>query len=247
MIPEGSPVYTAQGVMYERENRRRPPESERRGRPAPPPRKKKKAFNFDKFILGVKTFFIRLGIMILAFLVLGAWWYGSVFHSEASRRRGQVTFVMEDTGSYTEKAKSAYRGDVLYVDLTEISSWLGMVSVGSVSSMRFICTGGPSDSSSGKGGEEYAIFTDRSQTVIINGRSIILEDVCRTEDSHILVPLSFVETYMSGITVERDLKGTRVEIVPEGAGDEESEEETEVKVSFKVKGPVTIAPVEYPE
>ena len=63
VVPEGSPVYTAEGIMYDRGPQRRPQQNRR---PAPPPpKKKKKIFNKEKFLLGVKTFFVRLGIMLL--------------------------------------------------------------------------------------------------------------------------------------------------------------------------------------
>ena len=161
---------------------------------------------------------------------------------------------MEDVGFYSEKAAAAYRGDVLYVDFTEISQWFDMISVGSVGAMRFIVRDGVSDTSSGKGGEEYVIFMNGQSTVIINGQSIILESECRNAGSHILVPLSFVENYMRGIEVEKDPKGHNIVFSPEGDDSEEKKDKDEkdqekavIHVSFKVKGTVGIAHVEYPE
>ncbi|MBQ3528303.1 MAG: hypothetical protein IJA52_07125 [Clostridia bacterium] len=251
VVPEGSAVYTAEGILYERNTQRRPAPQRK---PAEPPKRKKKRFNKEKFLLGTKTFFVRLGVMILVFSLLLGWWYFTTFYSDSSKRRGEVSYSMEDVGFYSEKAAAAYRGDVLYVDFTEISQWFDMISVGSVGAMRFIARDGVSDTSSGKGGEEYVIFMNGQSTVTINGQSIILEAECRNAGSHILVPLSFVENYMRGIEVEKDPKGHNVVFSPEGDDSEEKKDKDEkdqemavIHVSFKVKGTVGIAHVEYPE
>lgn len=209
----------------------------------------KKTFDKEKFLFWVKTFFIRLGVMLLIVAVLGYGWYRKDFFSETEERKGSVTFSLENVGSYTSKAALAYRGDVLYCDFTEIAKWLGMVSVGSVNSMRFICTEGVSETSSGKGGEEYAIFTSGSTTVQVNGVSVILEAPCRTVDSHIWIPLSFVENYVSGVVCDRGAKGTDIVFSPEGINTEELEKDEEIviKASYKVKAQNAIAHVAYPE
>lgn len=264
VVPEGSPVYTAQGRMYEgnrngqrpgadprrndpRHQRRRPPER----RPAP----KKKKFNKEKFFHGIKTFFVRLLTMLLIVGLVGFWWYRAEFFSSNSSRSGKVTFYMEDIGEYTVKAAEAYRGDVLYVDFSEISQWFGMVSVGSVNSMRFICIDELSETSAGMGGEEYAIFTSGSTNAVVNGVSISLEDVCRTVDSHIWIPLSFVENYMSGVECDRGPSDSDVVFAPEGAGDKDkdedekkdNDEDEKLTVSYKIKSQNPLSPIEYPQ
>ena len=162
---------------------------------------------------------------------------------------------MEDIGEYTVKAAEAYRGDVLYVDFSEISQWLGMVSVGSVNSMRFICIDELSETSAGTGGEEYAIFTSGSTNAVVNGVSISLEDVCRTVDSHIWIPLSFVENYMSGVECDRGPSDSDVVFTPEGAGDKDkdedekkdNDEDEKLTVSYKIKSQNPLSPIEYPQ
>ena len=274
IIPEGSPVYTAEGRMYEgqRPPRRRPPENGRdpqrrpapqnqnqrgprppmqdgrpQGKAPPPPLKKKKIFNKERFLFLVKTFFVRLLVMLIVVSLLGLWWYRAEFYSETEPKKGKVSFVLDGVGSYEAKAAVAYRGEVLYCDFTEMAEWFGMVSVGSVNSMRFICTDGISDTSSGKGGEEYAIFTSGSTTVLINGVSVILEAPCRTVDSHIWIPLSFVENYVSGVVCDRGAKGTNIKLTPEGAEDKDDEEEIVINAAFKVKAQNGLASVKYPE
>lgn len=185
--------------------------------------------------------------MLLVVSLVGFCWYRSEFYSETEPKKGKVSFTLDGIGSYTTKAAIAYRGEVLYCDFTEMAQWFGMVSVGSVSSMRFICTEGVSETSSGKGGEEYAIFTSGSTTVLINGVSVILEAPCRTVDSHIWIPLSFVENYVSGVTCDRGAKGTNIVITPEGAAENEEKEEIVIDASFKVKAQNGLVNVEYPE
>ena len=232
------------------QQRRRPPQNSQR---RPEPRKKKKKFNKKKFYHGVKLFFTRFFTMLLVVLLIGFWWYRAEFFSDTSDRSGKVTFYMEDRGEYTVKAAQAFCGDVLYVDFSEISDWFGMVSVGSVNSMRFICVDEVSETSEGKGGEEYAIFTSGSTNAVVNGISITLEDVCRTVDAHIWVPLSFVENYMSGIECDRGASDTKITFSPEG-DENDDEDKTEDKkeedilcISYKIKSQNPLAPVIYPK
>lgn len=220
----------------------RPPEGIRR------PEQKKKSFDKKRFALHVRTFFTRFLVMFLVVSGLGLWWYRATFFSDESTRRGTVSFVLDDERSYEVKAAKAYRGEVLYVDFSEIGKWFGMVSVGSVNSMRFICTEGISETSSGKGSEEYAIFVSGSNTVLINGSSVTMEAPCRTVDAHIWVPLSFVENYLVGVVCDRSPKGTDVSFAPEGVDMEElsKDEELVFNASFKVKAQNAVAHVEYP-
>jgi len=260
VIPEGSPVYTAEGRMYEG---RRPPQNgapegrrpqgnaPKRGANQPPrrpaPKKKKKIFNKEKFVFWTKTFFVRLLTMLLIVSLLGFWWYRAEFYSKNDSRSGKVSVTLEGVDSYETKASVAYRGDVLYCDFTQLCKWFGMVSVGSVNSMRFICTEGVCETSSGVGGEEYAIFTSGSTTVIVNGTSMSLEAPCRTVDSHIWIPLSFVENYVSGVVCDRGAKGTNIVITPEGFDELEEDEELVINASFKFKAQNALKSVEYPE
>lgn len=254
IVPEGSPVYTAEGIMYDRRGqggRGAVPDPRRRGAAPAPKRKtapkKKKVFNKERFLLHVKTFFIRFAVMIVIVSLLGVWWYRDQFFSDSSRRSGKVSFVMESVGSYEVPASAAYNGEVLYVDFSLLSQWMNMTSVGSVNSMRFICPEGESKTSSGIGGEEYAIFKSSSATAYVNGTSISLEAPCRTVDSHIWVPLSFVENYVNGVTCDRGAKGTDIVIVPDGAETAEEDEEIVIEASFKVKAQEPLLAVEYPQ
>ena len=252
IVPEGSPVYTAEGRMYDGHRRigtdprtqMRRPENRR-----PQPRKKKKRFDKERFFLHVKAFFVRLAVMLLIVGILGLWWYRAEFYSTQPDRSGKVTYSLDDSRTYVVKAATAYRGEVLYVDFTEIAEWFGMVSVGSINSMRFICTEGVSETSSGKGGEEYAIFSSGSTTVLVNGQRICLEAPCRTVGTHIWIPLSFVENYVCGVVCDRGPKGTDVTFLPEGYDPEAEEDGTEllIEASFRVKAQNALPHQTYPK
>lgn len=270
VIPEGSPVYTAEGRMYDPQSRQYPKRPPQRGpqrgpnggrRPDPrnqkrppqnnrPPKKvdkKKKQERKEKALFYTKTILKRFAALLLISALLMFWWYRAEFFSDTDKKRGTVSFTFEGVGSYEADAATAYRSDVLYVDFTEIAEWFGMVSVGSVNSMRFICTDMVSETSSGQGGEEYAIFKNGSATAIVNGVSLCLEAECRSVDSHIWVPLSFVEGYIAGVVCDRGAKGTDVVFALENAEELEDNEEIIVNASYKVKPQTPLTHVEYPK
>ena len=211
---------------------RRPQGRPQGRRPAP---KKKKRFDTERFLLYTGTFFKRLAVMLLIVGILGLWWYRDQFYSVKDGRSGKVTYSVDSERTYVVKAATAYRDEVLYVDFTEIAEWFGMVSVGSVNSMRFICTEGVSKTSSGKGGEEYAIFSSGSTTVFVNGRSISMEAPCRIVDTHIWIPLSFVESYVCGVVCDRGAKGSEITFWPEGVEELEKGEKATFAAAFRIK------------
>jgi len=193
---------------------------------------------------------IRFAVMLTLVAVVIFGWYRTEFYSSPPERDGKVTVSFENVGKYEARASEAYRRDVLYVDFTQISAWLDMVSIGSVNSMRFVCTDKTAPTSAGTGGEEYAIFTNGSCTVMINGTALSLEAPCISVESHIWVPLSFVESYVSGIVCDRGTKGTEITIKPEGAmadsENTETDEEIKVNASFRIKAQPPLSHVEYP-
>lgn len=253
--------------MYDPRGRQRPPQNGLQKRPQskghPDPRasqrptqnkrpqkkidQKKRQERKEKALYYTKTILKRFAVLLLITALLMFWWYRAEFFSDTDKKRGTVSFLFEDVGFYEADAATAYRGNVLYVDFTEIAEWFGMVSVGSVNSMRFICTEKISETSSGQGGEEYAIFKNGSATAIVNGISLCLEAECRTVDSHIWVPLSFVEGYISGVVCDRGAKGTDIIFTLENSEETEDDEEIVVNASYKVKPQTPLKHVEYPE
>ena len=233
--------------MYEP---RRGPRTDMPKKAAPPPKKEKKPIDKEKIAVWIKAFLHRFVAMLLIVSLLGFCWYSNEFNSSPEKRKGKVTVTFENMGSYVTSASLAYRNDVLYVDFTAICAYLDVVSVGSINSMRFICKSGESATSSGIGDEEYAIFQNGSCTAIVNGSPLTLEAPCRSIESHIWVPLSFVEGYVDGISCDRGTKGTEIVIKSQTPPSQtESGEETEkerVKVTYKLKPQRPLSHVEYP-
>jgi len=239
IVPEGSAVYSAEGVMYERA---RP----KQNRTPVKTLKKKKTFDKEKLLGKIKKTLIRFGAIFLVVAILFFWWYESEFCSDLPERDGEITFSMADMGSYTASAADAYLNEVLYIDFTAVSKWMGMVSVGSIGCMRFVCTDGISDTSDGKGGEEYVIFTDGSATCVINGVNVAMDGECRVVGGNVWVPLSFAQYYVEGINVKISANAEEVSLVPI-LPEKENEEEAGYVASFKVKSPRPISRVEYPD
>lgn len=108
--------------------------------------------------------------------------------------------------------------------------------------MRFIIPSDESNDSAGNGTEEIVLFTVGSFTANINGVNVNMTGPCRlAADTAIWVPLSFVEHYMVGVTVEHK-KADEISLfrtpVEEG-------KETLEPLSFRVKAQAPIAPVIY--
>ena len=98
-------------------------------------------------------------------------------------------------------AEQAYRGGVLYVDLSAAAEYLGMTKIGGAGSMRFVLAAAASDSE-GEGREEEAVFHADSDLAEVNGQSIRLEAPAVLSGEHYLVPASFLTEYMTGVSLE---------------------------------------------
>lgn len=213
VIPEGSPIYTAQGRSYETSRdytpaRSSPPQNTKR-----PKKKAKEKKNAGAAILfGIKVFMTRLLIMLIICSLCTFWWYRAQFHSTNGGSSDDVKYSMEaedgSSLSFTAPAASAYRHGVMYVDFSTVSQWFGMAEVGSIDSMRYVITSPDNRTSEGSGSEEYVIFTNGSAGASVNGSSVIMSGACRTAGSQVWVPLSFIENYITGISVEHSSRGS---------------------------------------
>lgn len=257
VIPEGSPIYTAQGRSYETSRdytpaRSSPPQSAKR-----PKKKAKEKKNAGAAILfGIKVFMTRLLIMLIICSLCTFWWYRAQFHSTNGGSSDDVKYSMEaedgSTLSFTAPAASAYRHGVMYVDFSTVSQWFGMAEVGSIDSMRYVITSPDDRTSKGNGSEEYVIFTNGSAGASVNGSSVIMSGACRTAGSHVWVPLSFIENYITGISVEHSSRGS-VTFVRDTNSDTEKEnaESTDAEgtatVSLRLKRAAPLPLPEMPE
>ena len=257
VIPEGSPIYTAQGRTYETSRdytaaRSSPPQNAKR-----PKKKAKEKKNAGAAILfGVKNFMTRLLIMLIICSLCTFWWYRAQFYSANGGISDDVKYSMEaEDGSalsFTAPAASAYRHGVMYVDFSTVSQWFGMAEVGSIDSMRYVITSPDDRTSEGSGSEEYVIFTNGSADASVNGSAVIMSGACRTAGSHVWVPLSFIENYITGISVEHSSRGSVTFVRDAVPGtDKENAEGTDpegaASVSLRLKRAAPLALPEMPE
>ena len=257
VIPEGSPIYTAQGRTYETSRdytaaRSSPPQNAKR-----PKKKAKEKKNAGAAILfGIKIFMTRLLIMLIICSLCTFWWYRAQFYSANGGISDDVKYSMEaEDGSalsFTAPAASAYRHGVMYVDFSTVSQWFGMAEVGSIDSMRYVITSPDDRTSEGSGSEEYVIFTNGSADASVNGSAVIMSGACRTAGSHVWVPLSFIENYITGISVEHSSRGSVTFVRDAVPGtDKENTEGTDAEgaasVSLRLKRAAPLALPEMPE
>lgn len=268
-IPEGSPLYAAysrqnvnsgreDGVRRGQSNRERmAAEAQRKRAKAAEARRKaaEKAERRSKRRYYIKAFFIRLAaVFVICAMSVGLVYYNTF--SPDKKKGGGVDYSVRigEKHNFSADGANAYRNGVLYIDFTALARILGISSVGSTDSMRFII---PSEKeakdSGGTGREEYVIFSDGMRGAFVNGTGIIMEGTCRSAGLDIWVPLSFVEHYMSGITVERD--GSLVVITADNADSDSGENSADGTdgenavtpgLSFTLCKPTALSHVEYP-
>lgn len=203
-MPEGGPVYTASGRVYEA---RQPyPKNVRmhRGAGAPPAKRRKKR-TLARAAAVLRAFAVRLLIVFLLCAVLGFWRYRAVYCSEPGGSGGSVAYSIDDGSgtSFEAPTASAWYNGVLYVNFSALYKSFNMAAVGSLDSMRFVVKDDSVRDSAGDGGEQYVIFTDSSRSASVNGTAAVMESRCRVIGKDIWVPLSFVENYMDGVDVDR--------------------------------------------
>ncbi|GEM_PF-7032172 len=192
---------------------------------------------------------VLLRFFIVFLLVCGAavWMYFSVYHSTPREKQNAVTYTIGDADPLEVDGATAYYDGILYVDFTRLAAFLDMPAAGSIHYMRFIIPSDRTEDSAGDGTEEQVLFTVGSFTANINGVNMDMAGPCRLVDTAIWVPLSFVERYMTGVTVEREKSDavtlTRT-IQQEGEGDEPDVLEM---LTFRVKAQDPIDSVPYPQ
>lgn len=256
IIPDGSPIYTTEGRMYEvrrapqsggqPSNRTRTaagrPGTAQHGTPnmrrsqtrkAPPskPVKKKKRFA-KRAAFWIGAFAKRLLIFFIITAALGFWWYRSEFYSTVNDNGSKINYSVDDGSgtSYEASASSAWSSGVLYADFSALYKSFNMAQVGSLDSMRFIVKEDDVRDSAGNSKEQYIIFTDGSRTATVNGTAVVMESRCRVIGEHIWIPLSFIENYMDGVKVDHTSDSSVVFVSPDKlAAEKENKESKEPK------------------
>lgn len=186
---------------------------------------------------------LLLRFVIVFFIVCGiaAWTYFSIFYGDSKEKSSAITYTMGEEAPFEADGATAYYSGILYVDFTQLAVLLDMPMAGSIHYMRFIIPSAADSDSAGDGTEESVLFTVGSFTANINGVNVNMTGPCRLVDTAIWVPLSFVEHYMSGVTVEYK-KADEIFLFPTPV--KEGKEEVE-PLSFRVKAQAPIAPVVY--
>lgn len=175
--------------------------------------------------------------------------YFKIYHRGTVEKYNAVTFIVGKDDMFEAGASAAYYGDVLYTDFTRLASFLDMSMAGSIHYMRFIIPSETESDSAGNGMEETVLFTVGSSTANINGINVNMTGPCRLIGTSIWVPLSFVEHYMSGITVKYEksdeISLTRTVVENEKNQDKKQEEKETEPLTFRVKPQKPIDPVVY--
>ena len=202
----------------------------------------KKKRNVGAAILyGIKIFSRRLLIMLIICSLCTFWWYRANFYSKNGGRGDNIEYSMvsgkETLHSFTAGAASAYYHGICYTDFSTVSAWLGLAEVGSIDAMRYVAADAADHTAAGSGREEYVIFRNGSETAVVNGTSVIMPGACRVVGSHIWIPLSFIENYIYGVSVEKpSAKSVKFSRTPEEGSKDAAE------VSFKLKRANTLTP-----
>lgn len=203
---------------------------------------RQKKLRRKKLAAQVRGILLRFAIVFLLACGISAGTYFSLFYGDSGEKPGAVTYSMGKDESFEADGATAYYNGILYVDFTRLAALLDMPMAGSIHYMRFIIPSDESNDSAGNGTEEIVLFTVGSFTANINGVNVNMTGPCRlAADTAIWVPLSFVEHYMVGVTVEHK-KADEISLfrtpVEEG-------KETLEPLSLRVKAQAPIAPVIY--
>ncbi len=151
-------------------------------------KKKRRAFLFKLFLFRFLVYLIILALM----LGIAA----TVFFISLNR----VDKVNDDDFTYiiaTEKKRTVpyhqmMRGDIMYVNFSEIAEKFGMAVTGSYESFKFV-----SDFN-----DEYVRFTPGDTLAYVNGNRIYLTGAPILEDKDLWIPLDFITEHMDGVSVK---------------------------------------------
>lgn len=195
----------------------------------------------------VKSFFIRLGISLLAVCIAGGIWYYSGFVAGVGGSHSAVAYSLGSDVSFKLANSAAYEGTVRMIDFTLLADWLGLARVGSAASQRFVVRDAEDEERS------WVRFTEGSASAEINGVAISMTATARVDGDSCLVPLDFVKRYMSGVDIATDT-GDKVGVsrtvsgeVPKPVKGQKNQDPEYDDVSFRMSSQEPIVPVAQPE
>ncbi len=219
----------------------RPPQAQQRSTPKPPPmppemkkstpkpqppkpEKKKEPIKTGYIINNILIF---LG-MLAALLILG---FALLLSSLYVAPQNDNTAYSYYYGSGDKAPSNEVKVNrVVYINMTELSELCSFTVSGTKASLRFTADAG-----------EYAEFTIGSVSAKVNGDIINMEGAALIrENESVWVPLSFGESFIVGMTFEKNEEKKTVKIlrnqIPESSDDAPEYE----PVTFKIKGSQTI-------
>lgn len=190
----------------------------------------------------VRVFFGRLLVFFIILVLLAAIGVGIFFlcfnHTDEPADPPRVSYYFGgEEGEKLDEALARQNG-VLYVDFHAAASYLGLSAVGGGDSMRYIITDTETDSA-GDGTEEDVIFHADQDLAIVNGQQIRLDGKAILHGDHYLVPLSFISTYMQGVTVNTENRSVSVSRI---FRDAEGKDPLPVSFTLKTEDPLPQIP-----
>lgn len=155
----------------------------------------------------VRVFFGRTLVFVIILILLAAiaavcfWLHFN--HTDEPSEPLRIAYNFGGAAGETLSEDLARRDGVLYVDFHAVADYLGMTAVGGGDSMRYVVTNAETDSA-GDGTEEDVVFFAGDNLAAVNGQNVRMEGISVLHGDHYLVPVSFISTYMDGVTVVTD-------------------------------------------
>lgn len=126
-----------------------------------------------------------------------------------SEYSGKVTIKIGDE-SERVSADIAYTEGSLAVSFNRVAEYLGMDVIGGADSMKFVISDSNTSDSSGSGDEQYVVFRSNDAVAEVNGVSVRMSASAKLVGSEMWIPVDFIESYLSGITVTASEKSVTV-------------------------------------
>ncbi|MCQ2428538.1 MAG: D-alanyl-D-alanine carboxypeptidase family protein [Clostridia bacterium] len=134
-------------------------------------------------------FFVIVSVLLVSVAAGSLFIFGS--HADNAGLAKEIVYTVGSRTVRKQKSAELIRGNTVYANLSELAEMCGMSVSGDMSSVKFSTSAG-----------EYAVFGADSGVAVLNGSRAEMEGPAVIEKNAVLVPLSFIETKMTGICVE---------------------------------------------
>lgn len=190
----------AERLRYEKELKRMKAQRKKENR------EKRKVF-YSKAVICL-IFFAVLASLLAVILSVG-------FFSSSDKTAGKtVTYKFGGKEICTAPSDTVVSGKTVFVDFSDLADYLGLSRVGSTENMKYIFT---------SHNDAYVSLSTSSRYALVNGYSVLLDEVPVSYRKSIWVPVSFIESSISGLSAEyKDSTVSISRIVDESKSDESS-------------------------